>query len=100
MNTILAENLVSFKELEQKIFAFVCELGREITQIMLESYDKELAEGRDKKIYRDKGTRNTSIKTVMVKFLTQEESIEQRMKKDRWNIFIFWIKPCRWIKLA
>ena len=64
MNTILAENLVSFKELEQKIFAFVCELGREITQIMLESYDKELAEGRDKKIYRDKGTRNTSIKTV------------------------------------
>ena len=64
MNTILAENLVSFKELEQKIFAFVCELGREITQIMLESYDKELAEGRDKKIYRDKGTRDTSIKTV------------------------------------
>ena len=64
MNTILAENLVSFKELEQKIFAYVCELGREITQIMLESYDKELAEGRDKKIYRDKGTRDTSIKTV------------------------------------
>ena len=64
MNTILAENLVSFTELGQKIFAFVCELGREITQIMLESYDKELAEGRDKKIYRDKGTRNTSIKTV------------------------------------
>lgn len=64
MNTILAENLVSFKELEQKIFAYICELGREITQIMLESYDKELAEGRDKKIYRDKGTRATSIKTV------------------------------------
>ena len=64
MNTILADNLVSFKELEQKIFAFVCELGREITQIMLESYDKELAEGRDKKIYRNKGTRNTSIKTI------------------------------------
>lgn len=64
MNTILAENLVSFKELEKKIFAFVCELGREITQIMLESYDKELAEGRNKKIYRDKGTRGTSIKTV------------------------------------
>ena len=64
MNTILAENLVSFKELEKKIFAYVCELGREITRIMLENYDKELAEGRDKKIYRDKGTRDTSIKTV------------------------------------
>ena len=64
MNTIVNEELVSFKILEQKIFEYVCELGREITQIMLESYDKELAEGRDKKIYRNKGTRDTSIKTV------------------------------------
>ena len=55
---------IKFYASEQKIFAYVCELGREITQIMLESYDKELAEGRDKKIYRDKGTRDTSIKTV------------------------------------
>ena len=64
MSIIVEENLVSFKELEQKIFSYVCELGREITQIMLESYDKELAEGRDKKVYRGKGSRRTSIKTV------------------------------------
>ena len=64
MSIIVEENLVSFKELEQKIFSYVCELGREITQIMLESYDKELAEGRDKKVYRGKGNRRTSIKTV------------------------------------
>ena len=64
MNLIVEENLVSFKELEQKIFAYVCELGREITQILLESYDKELAEKRDKKTYRGKGSRGTSIKTV------------------------------------
>ena len=64
MNTIVAEEMISFKELEQKIFAYVCELGREITRIILESYDKELAESRNKKIYRDKGTRDTSIKTV------------------------------------
>ena len=31
---------------------------------MLEAYDKELAEGRDKKNYRDKGIRTTTIKTV------------------------------------
>ena len=31
---------------------------------MLEGYDAELAEGRDKKMYRDKGRRNTTIKTV------------------------------------
>ena len=64
MNTIVEESLVSFKDLEQKIFAYVCGLGREITRIMLESYDRELAEGRDKKVYRGKGSRQTSIKTV------------------------------------
>ena len=64
MNLIVKESQVSFKALEQKIFDYVCELGREITKIMLESYDKELAEGRDKKHYRCKGKRKTTIKTV------------------------------------
>ena len=50
MSIIVEEKLVSFKELEQKIFDYVCELGREITKIMLESYDRELAEGRDTNI--------------------------------------------------
>lgn len=64
MESIVTENLVSFKELEKKIFQYVCELGREITRIMLENYDRELAEGRDKKQYRNKGKRSTTIKTV------------------------------------
>lgn len=64
MKSIVEEKLISFKTLEQKIFSYVCELGREITTAMLESYDKELAEGRDKKNYRDKGIRTTTIKTV------------------------------------
>ena len=49
MKSIVEENLVSFKTLEQNIYSYVCGLGREITRIMLESYDMELAEGRDKK---------------------------------------------------
>lgn len=64
MNTIVNEELVSFKELEKKIYSYVCELAREITQQMLEAYDKELAENRDKKLYRGKGKRSTTIKTV------------------------------------
>lgn len=64
MDTIVNENLISFKELEQKIYSYVCELAREITQQMLESYDNELAQSRDKKRYRGKGKRATSIKTV------------------------------------
>lgn len=42
----------------------MCELGCEITRIILESYDNELATFRDTKQYRDKGGRKTSIKTV------------------------------------
>jgi hypothetical protein len=64
MNSIVDENLISFKELEQKIFNYICELGRQITQIMLERYDQELTQSRDKKQYRCKGSRTTTIKTV------------------------------------
>lgn len=64
MSTIVEEKLISFKELEQKIFKYVCELGCEITRIILESYDDELASARDTRQYRDKGGRKTSIKTV------------------------------------
>ena len=64
MSTIVEENLISFKELEQKVFQYVCKLGCEITRTILESYDKELAASRDTRKYRDKGGRKTSIKTV------------------------------------
>ena len=64
MNTIVNEELESFKELEKKIYCYVCELAREITKQMLECYDKELAESRDKSFYRGKGKRKTTIKTV------------------------------------
>ena len=64
MKSIVEEKQISFKSLEQKVFAYICELGREITRIMLESYDAKLAEERDKSLYRDKGKRSTTIKTV------------------------------------
>ncbi len=64
MKSIVEEKLVSFKELEQKVFKYVCELGCEITRVLLETYDEELAASRDTKQYRDKGKRRTTIKTV------------------------------------
>lgn len=64
MNTIVEEKQISFKKLEQKVYKYSCELACEITRIILESYDKELAATRDTKQYRDKGGRKTSIKTV------------------------------------
>ena len=35
MTSIVEEKLVSFKELEKKVFKYVCELGCEILRIML-----------------------------------------------------------------
>lgn len=64
MNTIVEEKLISFKTLEQKIYKYVCTYGAELTRILLEKYDDDLAEGRDRKVYRDKGRRRTTIKTV------------------------------------
>lgn len=64
MKSIVEEKLVSFKSLEKKIYAYVCELAQEITRIVLENYDAELAEGRDKSQFRDKGKRTTTIKIV------------------------------------
>ena len=64
MESIVEEKLVSFKTLEQKVFDYVCELGRQMTRIILERYDDELAEERDKEAFRDKGKRKSSIMTV------------------------------------
>ena len=64
MESIVDETLMPFKEFEQRIFAYVCELGRDITTHLLERYDKELATQRDTKVYRDKGPRKTTIKTL------------------------------------
>lgn len=64
LNTIVNDKPISFKQFEKKIYSYVCELAREITQSVLESYDEELADSRDKKQYRGKGKRKTSIKTV------------------------------------
>lgn len=42
-------------------------MAREITKQMLDAYDKELSEFWDKRLYRGKGKRNTTIKTVYIK---------------------------------
>ena len=64
MNSMIKENGVTFKELEKNIFAWVCQIGREFTKEFLERYDRMLMEDRDKKKYRNKGARQTTVKTV------------------------------------
>lgn len=64
MEIIVNEESLSFKALEQKVYSYICEMGREITRVILEDYDQSIADQRDKKLYRDKGYRTTTIKTI------------------------------------
>lgn len=67
---IITSNEIKFNELEKKVFKFVCFFGCLIIRLLLESYDRKLMDARDKKKYRHKGLRGTSVNTVMgeVKF--------------------------------
>ena len=64
MNTIINEKEVTFKMLEENIFRMACEWAQKVTTELLEAYDKRLMEERDKKEYRNKGKRNTTVKTI------------------------------------
>ena len=64
MTTMIKENGITFKELEKNIFAWICETGRLFTTEFLERYDRMLMKERDKRKYRHKGLRQTTVKTV------------------------------------
>lgn len=53
-----------FESLEKSIFEYICEAGRSITVYILEELDKYLMLNRDKKRYKSKQNRKTTIKTV------------------------------------
>jgi len=64
MKTMIPETGVTFKELEKNIYAWTCQIGRQFTREFMERYDQMLMESRDRKKYRNKGLRQTTIKTV------------------------------------
>lgn len=64
MNTMVDEKGVTFKDIEKEIFNIICEIGRDLTSEILERYDKHLHETRNRKELRDKGFRNSTIKTI------------------------------------
>ena len=82
---IIASNEIKFNELEKKVFKFVCFFGCLIIKLLLESYDRKLMKNRDKKKYRHKGLRETSVNTVMgeIKYKrVMYEVCEEEFKKN------------------
>ena len=64
MEQMIKENTLTFKSLEKDIYKFICELGQRITKQILEDRDRELKKSRDRALYRNKGLRTTTIKTI------------------------------------
>lgn len=88
MKSIVEESLITFKELEKKIFAYVCEAAVEMTQIILEDYDRALHDSRDTKKYRDKGCRSTTIKTVYGD-VTYDRHVYQTADEEGHKVFVY-----------
>lgn len=88
MNLMIKENDVTFKELEKNIFAWVCQIGRKFTKEFLERYDRMLMEERDKKKYRNKGVRQTTVKTVYGE-VTYQRNVYEVTEEDGTRRFVY-----------
>lgn len=85
---ILSEKKVSFNQIEKEIFRRLCEDGQRLTQELLEYMDNQIAEQRDRTIYRDKGKRKTSIKTVYGE-VEYSRRVYQTRTEDGKNAYVF-----------
>lgn len=61
----LTGNKITFKEIERIFFEIGCEVAKTLMSWFLERLDEELCKNRNKAELRHKGTRKTSIKTLM-----------------------------------
>lgn len=88
MNSMIKENGVTLKELEKNIFAWICQIGREFTKEFLERYDRMLMENKYKKKYRNKGARQTTVKTVYGE-VTYQRTVYKVIEEDGTKRFVY-----------
>lgn len=82
---ILEELREKIKGIEEKIFKEACRLGCEAYREELERIDEQLMNKRDKKEYRHKGKRKTTVKTIMGEV---EYSRSIYLTKEKKHIFL------------
>ena len=88
MKTMIAENGVTFKELEKNIYKWICQIGQEFTKEFLERYDQMLMKERDKSRYRHKGLRQTTVKTIYGE-VTYSRAIYEVIEDDGTKHFVY-----------
>lgn len=65
VKTMISEKGLKFNDLEQEIFKMGCEIAVGLMEQVLSNMDEHIEKTRDKKKYRHKGKRWTSLKTLM-----------------------------------
>jgi len=65
MENMLSEKGLNFNDLEKEIFKIGCEIASSLLGQVLNRMDEHIELTRDKKRYRHKGTRTTTLKTLM-----------------------------------
>ena len=88
MNTIINEKGLTFKELEKNIFDLVCRFGQELAKEVLESYDRHLMETRDKSVYRHKGKKTTTVKTMFGE-VSYQRTLYRTIREDGSMEYVF-----------
>lgn len=61
----LNDNGMNFKELEKRIYKIACDEACKTLKEILEELDEKLMNKRDTKIYRNKGRKQTCLRTIM-----------------------------------
>ena len=88
MESMIQEIAVRFKEFEKKIFVWGCQICQEFTREFLERYDQILMKQRDKKKYRNKGRRQTTIKTIYGE-VTYRRTVYEYVSDDGEKRFVY-----------
>lgn len=78
---ILSSTGLTFKQVERIFFEMGCEVSRTLMQQFMERADKELGKARNKAELRHKGSRTTTIKTLMGE-VPVDRVLYKRIKED------------------
>lgn len=99
IETMLSKKELNFNDLEKEIFRIGCEYAAGLMSQLLGVMDGHLENDRDKKQYRHKGKRLTSLKTLMGEVSYERMVYETRLENGE-TAFVYLLDEAlrRWVK--
>ena len=88
MNTIVKDDVLTFKDIEEAIFAYHCQQAVKDTQEVLRKLDLQLMIERDRVKYRHKGRKSDYVRCVYGDVAYDRRYMRQRTKKAIRSMYI------------